>query len=132
MSESIPLAELPGFSDGDVVRDRFGRYLVRPPGGEGWGDRLGGSRVRPRGGRRGEPYTRATTLAKTHDDGGGLAPWKASLAVVGAMMQRGMRASWEALMAETGGNPWYHSEASKRECKRLVEECAAIGGAIDR
>lgn len=35
-------------------------------------------------------------------------------------------------MAAHNGDPWYAGEASKAECKRLVEECAAVGGANDR
>jgi hypothetical protein len=113
MTTSIPLSALP-IGD-DVRRDRWGRYLVVPPGG-------------------GEPvgYTRATTVAKALDDGGGLAPWKATMAVCGTIMRRGLRARWEALMAETNGDPWYFGEDAKRACKDLVEECAEAGGSAER
>jgi hypothetical protein len=53
------------------------------------------------------------------------------MAACGLIMRRGLRARWEALLA-AHGNPWYDSEASKTECKTLVEECAAVGGANDR
>lgn len=97
-----------------VRRDQYGRYLIVPPQG---GDPIG--------------YTRVTTVAKTLDSGGGLAPWKAAMTASGIIMRRGLRAQWEALIAEHG-DPWYASETAKEQCKRLVEECAAVGGANDR
>ena len=112
MTDTIPLAELGG---DNVRRDQWGRYLVVPPGGG-----------RPTG------YTRVTTVAKALDGGGGLAAWKASMAAAGIIMRRGLRARWEALLALYAGDPWYASEASKAECKALVEDCAAVGGANDR
>ena len=112
---SIPLTDLPG-NGPEPRRDRWGRYLVRPPGGD-----------TPVG------YTRVTTVAKTLDSGGGLGPWKATMAVQGVMLRKGLRAQWEALMAEHNGDPWYDGEDSKAKCKQLVEEaCAAVGGANDR
>jgi hypothetical protein len=96
-------------------RDQWGRYLVVPPTGG-----------KPQG------YTRVTTVAKALDTGGGLAPWKAAMVAAGMMIRPGLRAQWEMLMAESNGNPWYFSEASKKACKALVEECAAVGGANDR
>jgi hypothetical protein len=65
------------------------------------------------------------------DDGGGLAAWKATMTVQGLIIRRGLRARWEALMAEHV-NPWYHTEESKAQAKTLVEECAMVGGADDR
>jgi hypothetical protein len=108
---SLPIAALPK----DARRDQWGRYLVVPPGG---GKPVG--------------YTRATTVAGTLDSGGGLAPWKAAMTAAGIIMRRGLRAEWEALMALYGSDPWYASQEGKAECKRLVEECAAVGGANDR
>jgi hypothetical protein len=96
-------------------RDQWGRYLVVPPNG---GKPVG--------------YTRATTVAKTLDSGGGLANWKAAMCAIGIIRQRGQRAQWEALMAETNGDPWYGSAESKAATKELVEHCADIGGANDR
>jgi hypothetical protein len=107
----IPLTELGGDS---ARRDRYGRYLIIPPNG-----------TKP------EPYTRVTTVAKALDEGGGLAPWKATMTACGIIMRRGLRAQWEALLATTG-DPWYANKKSKAECKRLVEECSAVGGANDR
>lgn len=113
MSTTIPLASLS--SDDGWRRDQWGRYLIVPPGG---GDPVG--------------YTRVTTVAKTLDDGGGLAPWKATLAVCGSIMRRNLRAQWEVLMAEYGSDPWYAGEPAKQACKALVEECAKVGGSTDR
>jgi hypothetical protein len=99
----------------DSRHNQWGQYLIRPPTG---GKPVG--------------YVRATTVAKALDDGGGLASWSAALTVAGLLARAGLRARWEALYAETDGNPWYYSDASKGECKRLVEECKAVGGANDR
>ena len=96
-------------------RDRWGRMLVVPPDG-----------VEPVG------YTRVTTVAKALDDGGGLAPWAATMTVLGMMARPGLRARWETLVAATSGDPWYASTDSKAQCKRLVEDCKAVGGASDR
>lgn len=114
MTTSIPLDQLPSPTD-DARRDQWGRYLVVPPGGS-----------KPVG------YTRVTTVAKTLDDGGGLAPWKAAMCAQGMIMRRGLRAQWEALLAQYSGDPWYADEAGKKACKALVEDCAAVGGANDR
>jgi hypothetical protein len=109
---SIPLSQMPG-SDG-LRRNQYGHLLVVPPDG---GKPVG--------------YARVTTVAKALDDGGGLAPWKATMAAGGIIMRRGLRARWEALLAEHG-DPWYAGDNVKRTCKELVEECAAVGGANDR
>jgi hypothetical protein len=98
----------------DVRRDRWQRYLVLPPHSS-----------KPTG------YTRATTVAKTLDDGGGLIPWKAATTVVGAMRRPGLHAQWQELIARSP-NPWYDTPQSKAECKRLVEECSTAGGSSDR
>lgn len=111
---SIPLTQLPAAKD-EIRRDQYGRYLIVPPGGG-----------KPEG------YTRVTTVASTLDSGGGLAPWKASMTAAGIIMRRGLRAQWEALLAEHNGDPWYASEEGKAACKKLVEECSAVGGANDR
>jgi len=95
-------------------RDRWGRYLVVPPGG---GKPLG--------------YTRVTTIAKTLDDGSGLLDWKATASVVGTMRRQGIRASWEQLINEHP-DPWYGSPESKKRCKELVKEAAEAGGSGDR
>lgn len=112
--QSIPLSALPQASE--WRRDQYQRYLIVPPRGT----------TGPIG------YTRVTTVAGTLDDGGGLAPWKATMTACGIIMRRGLRAQWEALMAENYGDPWYRSDEAKAECKRLVEECSAVGGANDR
>jgi hypothetical protein len=111
---SIPLSALPAVAD-KWRRDQWGRYLVAPKPGD-----------KPVG------YTRATTVAKALDSGGGLAAWNATMAACGMTLRPGLRARWEALMAEHDGNPWYAGEHSKAECKQLVKECAAVGGANDR
>jgi hypothetical protein len=112
---SIPLSALPTAVKDEARRDRWGRYLARRPGG----DVL-------------VPHTRVTTAAKSLDNGGGLAEWKASLAIAGVIGRRGLRSQWEALLASTGGNAWYAGVESKKRCKALVEECAAAGGADER
>lgn len=111
---TIPLTSLPAMVD-DTRRDRWGRYLVRPPGAD-----------RPVG------YTRVTTVAKALDEGGGLAPWKATMATCGTILRPALRAQWEGLMATYGTDPWYAGKTAKAECKRLVEEAAAVGGGNDR
>lgn len=98
----------------EARRDRWGRYQVVPPEG---GKPLG--------------YTRVTTVAKSADDGGGLIPWKATLAVVGTLRRPGILASWQALIAEHP-DPWYGSQDSKGRCKKLVEQAAEAGGSTDR
>ena len=114
MSQSIDLNDLPA-TDDETRRDRWGRYLVVPPQG---GDPVG--------------YTRATTIAKVLDSGGGLASWKAAMAMTGLMMRSGLRAKWEALVARENGDPWYNSQNGKRDAKSIVEDCATVGGASDR
>jgi hypothetical protein len=109
--KSVPVDKV---APAQVRRDQWGRYLIVPP-----------DATKPVG------YTRVTTVAKALDSGGGLAPWKATMTAAGIIMRRGLRAQWEALLAEHG-DPWYGSEEAKAECKRLVEECAAVGGANDR
>lgn len=98
----------------DARRDSYGRYSIVPPNGG-----------KPRG------YTRATTVAKTLDDGGGLIPWKACATVVGMLRRPGLSARWQALVAEHP-DPWYDSPDSKNAAKKLVEECATAGGSSDR
>jgi hypothetical protein len=115
VTTSIPLEDLPAAALADARRDRWGRYLVVPPDGGA-----------PQG------YTRITTVAKALDTGGGLASWKAAMTAQGLILRKGLRAQWEALMAAHNGDPWYSGEESKAEAKRLVEECAAVGGANDR
>jgi len=100
----------------EARRDRWGRYLVVPPGG-----------TRPVG------YTRATTVAKVLDDQGGLMPWKAAMALTGMMRRPGLRGRVEALVsAHPEAGPWYGSDESKKAIKALVEECAEAGGSADR
>jgi hypothetical protein len=116
MTDSIPLDDIPaGAADDTTRRDQYGRYLIVPPGG---GKPIG--------------YSRATTIAKVLDSGGGLASWKAAMTVQGLLLRPGLRAQWEALMSQHNGDPWYHDEAGKKAVKGLVEECAAVGGAGDR
>jgi hypothetical protein len=112
---TIPLSDL-GSNAGDdgKRRDRWGRLLVVPEGG---GKPVG--------------YTRYTTIAKTTDDGGGLMPWKATMAVCGTLTQRSIAARWRTLLAEHE-HPWYAGPEPKAKCKRLVEEAAEAGGAGDR
>lgn len=94
----------------DTRRDGYGRYLVVPPDGN-----------KPTG------YTRATTIAKVLDSEGGLVPWKATMAVVGLCKDRGLNASWQALIAQHS-DPWYDTPESKTKAKALVEQCAIVGG----
>lgn len=82
-------------------------------------------------GSRETTYTRVTTVAKALDTQDALIPWKATAAVVGAMRRPGLRAQWQALIAEHS-NPWYSCAESKSRCKKLVEECAEAGGSSNR
>jgi hypothetical protein len=111
---SIPLDALPPPAD-PTRRDRYGRYLILPPGGD-----------KPVG------YTRATTAAGWLDDGWGIPPWMATMAITGTLLRPGLYAQWEALLARHDGSPWYGGDEAKAECKRLVAEAAAVGGANDR
>ncbi len=100
----------------EARRDRWGRYFVVPPEG---GKPIG--------------YTRATTVAKSLDDGGGLIPWKATLAVTGLLRRPGLRGRFEALLSQhPEAGPWYGSAESKAASKKLIEECAEAGGSSDR
>lgn len=111
---SIPLDALPPPAD-KVRRDPWGRYLVLPPGGD-----------KPTG------YTRATTAASWLADTWGIPKWFATMAIIGTLLRPGIYAQWEALMARYDGAPWYGGPDAKGECKRLVAEAAAVGGANDR
>jgi hypothetical protein len=97
-------------------RAKNGQYLIMPPGE----DKL----------RR---WSRVTTVAKTLDSMGSLGPWKAYMAMGGLMARPGLRARWEALMGQYGGDPWYGgAEDGKKAVKALIEECATAGGQDDR
>ena len=115
MTNSVNLDDLPDPPADPIRRNQWGQYLIVPAAG-----------ANPVG------YARVTTIAKALDSGGGLAPWKAAMTAQGLIMRRGLRAQWETLMAANNGDPWYANPTSKTECKRLVEECAAVGGANDR
>lgn len=115
MTTSIPLAALESPSGDGWRRDGHGRYLMRPP-----------NEAEPVG------HTRVTTIAKILDYDGALTPWKATHAVFGAILRRGIRTRWEALLCEAGGNPWYAGDEGKRACKDLVEESAAAGWSTER
>jgi hypothetical protein len=112
---SIPLGAFPVAADTKWRRDQWGRYLILPPGGD-----------KPVG------YTRATTAAGWLDEGYGIPPWMATMAITGTLLRPGLYAQWEALLARHDGSPWYGGDEAKRECKRLVAEAAAVGGANDR
>jgi len=98
----------------ETRRNRWGQYLVVPPGG---GKPVG--------------YRRATTVAAVTDSGDSLMPWGATAAIVGALRRPGLMHRWQALIAEYP-DPWYGSDESKKACKRLVEECKQAGGSTDR
>ena len=113
MSDSLPISELR--PKGEPRLDQWHRYTIVPP-----------DQKKPTG------YTRATTVAKALDSEGGLAAWQSTMCSAGIIMRRGLRTQWEALLAESGGDPWYATGESKTAAKALVEECAKIGGADDR
>ena len=96
---SIPLSALPPAAD-DIRRDQWGRYLIVPPGG---GEPIG--------------HTRVTTVAKALDDGGGLAPWKATMNAIGMMLRPGLRYRWQTLISEHDGDPWYAGELEAGRAK---------------
>ena len=113
MSDSLSLVDL--IDTDETRRDRHGRYLAVPP--------AGGKLV---------PHSRVTTVASTLGTEFGLTSWKATMTAVGAMLRPGLRARWEALIAEHDGDPWYGSQAGKKACQKLVEECCTVGGGSDR
>lgn len=85
-------------------RDRWGRYLVVPPDGG-----------KPSG------YTRATTIAKTLDDSGGLLGWGKRMVAIGL----GRRPDLVGLIAATDSN-------DKRALDELCERAAEAGGSTVR
>lgn len=102
------------------------RARVEPPR-----DRWTRPLITPVGGGKAVPYTRVSTLAKALDDNQGLINWAAAATVIGAMRRPGLHAAWQALIAEHG-DPWYATDQSKAQCKRLVEQCKEAGGTTDR
>ena len=85
-------------------RDRWGRYLVLPADG----GKLTG-------------YTRATTIAKTLDDGGGLINWRSRMVAIGLAG----RPDLVALAATTDNN-------DKKTLDDICERAAEAGGATAR
>jgi hypothetical protein len=85
-------------------RDRWGRYLVVPPTG---GKPVG--------------YTRATTIAKTLDDSGGLLGWGKRMVAIGL----GRRPDLVGLIASTDSN-------DKKALDELCERAAEAGGSTVR
>ena len=84
--------------------DRWGRYLVLAPNGS-----------KPQG------YTRATTIAKTLDDGGGLLDWGKRMTAIGLAK----RPDLLALVAST-------DVENRRELNGLCERAAEAGGSTVR
>jgi hypothetical protein len=114
MTEVVGSIDVHQLGDDGLRRDRYGRLLVVPPGST-----------------KAEGYSRVTTIAKATDEGGGLGPWKAAMAMTGLVRRPGLAARWEALVAEHG-DPWYAGDGPKGKTKALVEEASAAGGATDR
>ena len=112
-TDSLSLVDLNG-GDG-ARRNGKGQYLIVPKGGS-----------KPTG------FSRVTTVASTLGTEFGIVSWKATMTAVGAMLRPGLRARWEALIAEHDGDPWYGSQAGKKACQKLVEECCTVGGGSDR
>lgn len=100
--------------DTPVRRNGWGQYLVLPPGA-----------TKPVG------YRRVTTIAKILDSSDSLIPWSSCATMVGALRRPGLMARWQSLLANHP-DPWYASDESKKEAKRLVEECKVAGGSSDR
>jgi len=88
----------------ETRRDRWKRYLVVPPEG---GKPIG--------------YTRATTIAKTLDDSGGLVNWRGRMVALGLAQ----RADLLALVATT-------DPADKKALDSICERAAEAGGATIR
>ena len=84
-------------------RDRWGRYMVKSPSGKVVG------------------YTRATTIAKTLDDGGGLLGWGKRMVALGLAS----RPDILALVASTDSN-------DKKALDQLCERAAEAGGSTIR
>lgn len=87
-----------------VRRDQWGRYKVLPPAGS-----------KPEG------YTRATTIAKTLDDGSGLIGWGKRMVALGLSG----RPDLVALVGAT-------DDTDKKELDKICERAAEAGGATIR
>lgn len=88
-------------------------------------DRWGRPLILPVAGTEEIPHTRATTIAKTLDDGTGLANWKQLMAVAGAIQRPDIRAQVEA-----NWPPTPETKAKLRRCvDELREAAAASAGA---
>lgn len=85
-------------------RDRWGRYLVLPPGGE-----------KPVG------YTRATTVAKALDDTSNLMDWACRMTALGLARRKDLLALVQAADPE-----------DRRELNKVVESAKEAGGATAR
>lgn len=89
---------------GEVRRDRYGRYLVVPPDG---GKPVG--------------YTRATTIAKTLDDQGGLMAWGKRMVAIGLSTRPDLVT--ELALVDND---------DKKALDRICEKAAEAGGATVR
>lgn len=76
--------------------------------------------------------TRATTLVKAIEDASSLIDWHSCMSIIGALTDTRTRAEWAALLANSGGDPWYHSDETKARCRELVEQSKDAGGGNDR
>lgn len=85
----------------DITRDRWGRPMLPPKPG-----------AKP------EPYTRATTVAKTLEDQSALMAWKARMTMLGLVARRDLLTAAAATDSE-----------NKRELNRIAEAAADAGGA---
>ena len=85
----------------EIERDRWGRPLLAP-----------------RPGAKPEPYTRATTVAKTLEDQSALMAWKARMTMLGLVARRDLLVAAAATDVE-----------NKKELNRIAEAAADAGGA---
>ena len=110
-------------TDYSIIRDYYGRPYVSTDG----------EPLKFEAGRKGpvngEPYTRISTLAGALDDKGGLADWKAAMAMLGMAKSKSIFAQ-VAHLASAHDQPWYEPSA-KKPLKELVARATDLGGASD-
>lgn len=94
----------------EIPRDRWARPLIQPPGGG-----------------QPEPYTRASTLAKSIDDMNNLMAWKQRVTAVGLARRPDLLTGVSGLLA-SGGNP-VSDWPAKKDLNRLCKDAAEAGGA---
>lgn len=93
-----------------ILRDRWGRPLIIPPGG---GDPV--------------PYTRVSTMAKALDDTSNLMAWKQRVTAVGLARRPDLRTRLAGIIASNPDDPV--GGPGKRDLNAVCAEAAEAGGA---